>query len=566
MVEISDIGAVRSLVAVARQKQVQDVVLSPGSRNAPLILSFNAIGQFRCFSVLDERAAAFMALGMAQQSGKPTILSCTSGSAMLGYAPALAEAYYQNIPLVAVTADRPQEWIDQGEGQSIRQRHLVDGVVLKSFDLIDEYHADATWYNQRLLNEAFELAIRESRPVHINIPLREPLYNTQPSEALQAKHNFRIMGGYPELSEDEWRHLRGVWTQSARILVLCAQMPQDHALLEQLKYHCDDPRVAILTETTANLYYFGFVCCIDRTIEGFLETGRETEYIPDLLITVGANIISKKFKALLRRHKEHIRHHWHFGAEVMDTFQALTTLIPASPAKVMAAMKSVTPETTSTFGTQWRSHFFAMEQRHATFMETCAYTDLRVFQVILEFIPEGWQVQMGNSSVVRYIQLFNQLKGVSYFGNRGVSGIEGCTSTAVGAALATNEPVLLISGDHAFRYDANGLSMKSLPVNLRIIVINNGGGNIFRIIDGPVKHPVNEAYIEKKDETPVRALVEYHGISYCEVHDITSLEAAMEDLFDPNRQECMVVEVFTSRLESPETLKKYFKTLKNGNA
>lgn len=564
MMEISDIGAVRSLINVALQKQVTDIILSPGSRNAPLILSFNALKEFRCLSVLDERTAGFIALGMAQQSGRPVLLSCTSGSAMLGYGPALAEAFYQNIPLIAVTADRPAEWIDQGEGQSIRQQHLMDGIVLKSFNLVDENGPDARWHNQRLLNEAFELAMHKRLPVHINVPLREPLYNTAPFEGL-ARSGFRIVGGLCELPEGDLQHMRSTWAQSTRIMVLCTQMPENRALLAQLKHHADDPRVAILTETTANLYHFGFVCCIDRTIEGFLETEQEPGYVPDLLITIGANIISKKLKAMLRRNKEHMRHHWHFGAEVMDTFQVLSALLHVSPSSAMAAMKSVSPEVTSDFGTRWRSKFFEMEQRHTAFLQTCAYSDLSVFHTLLDYVPEGWQIQMGNSSVVRYIQLFNQLQGVRYFGNRGVSGIEGCTSTAVGAALASDGPVLLISGDHAFRYDSNALSFKPLPANLKIIVINNGGGNIFRIIEGPQKHEVSEEFIEKRDETSIRMLAGYHRAVYREARDLDSLANLLEYIFDPANNQCVVAEIFTPRIESPQILMDYFKNLKHGN-
>lgn len=566
MTKISDIGSVRTVVKTALQKGIQDVVLSPGSRNAPFILSFAALDVFRCHSVLDERSAAFMALGMAQQTRKPVILSCTSGSAVLNYAPALAEAYYQRIPVIAVTADRPKEWIDQGEGQSLRQHIVLDGVVVQSFHLCKEHSEDDAWYNRRLVNEAFETAMRDSRPVQINVPLSEPLYGIETFEPTESSNELRIFNGQPRLSPAEADQLAATWSESKQILILATQMATDPALLEQLKSLGNDSRIAVVTETTANFYQFGFVCCIDRTIETFLGTDRESQFIPDLLITLGENIISKKFKALLRTHKAHVRQHWHFGREVMDTFQSLTHLIAAAPAHVLNEVKSETPDRPSEFGARWKSAFFKAEQQHHSFLETAPYSDLKVFETVLDFVPDGWQMQMGNSSVVRYIQLFNQLGGVSYFGNRGVSGIEGSTSTALGAAIASDHPVLLVSGDHAFRYDANGMSHRPLPNNLRIIVINNGGGNIFRIIDGPQQHALSEAYIEKTDEESVEALVKLHQADYLKATNLVEVAAAMEKMVGPETNKCTVLEVFTPRKESPEILKQYFKYLKDGNA
>lgn len=564
MTEISDIGSVRTVVQAALTKGITEVVLSPGSRNAPFILSFTALKEFRCHSMVDERSAAFVAMGIAQQQRKPVILCCTSGSAMLNYAPAIVEAYYQRIPLLVITADRPKEWIDQGEGQSIRQDGLLDGIVAKSFSLHKERSEDDAWYNQRLVNEAMECALHESRPVHINVPLSEPLYGVTPFEPDSTK-GFQLLQGQRHLTDTEKEDLQRIWGESKGILILLSQMPKDEALAEQLKAISNDPRVAIVSETTANIYQLGYVCCIDRTIEAFLSTESESDFIPDLLITVGENIISKKLKALFRRHQERISHHWHLGPGVVDTFQTLTHGLDVAPSHVLAEMKSVSSQPTE-FGTRWKAQFFKAEQLHQGFLDQAPYSDLTVFHSLMDLLPDGWQLQMGNSSVVRYIQLFNQLASVTYHGNRGVSGIEGCTSTAVGAALATEAPVLLVSGDHAFRYDANGLSHKPLPNNLRIIVINNGGGNIFRIINGPQEHEVSEAYIEKAEDISVESLVQFHGAAYLQASNLDEFATAMEQLVNPEMNSCTVLEVFTPRKESPEVLKRYFQHLKDGNS
>lgn len=564
MNEISNIGSVRTLVELAAEKGIEDVVLSPGSRNAPFIISFNAFDTFKCQSVLDERSAGFVALGIAQQKQKPAIMSCTSGSAVLNYTPAMVEAFYQKVPLIAVTADRPGEWIDQGEGQSMRQIRLMDSIAVKSFNLIEEHNEDDQWYNARMVNEAFELAMSKSLPVHINVPLKEPLYETAPANTGKA-HSFEFIASKRGVPESELQNLAAIFKSSQRVLILVAQGNDAANCLEPLRELNANSKVAILTETHANLYHLGFVCCIDRTIECFINTDDEKDYIPDVLITIGSNVISKKIKTLFRRNQKSIAQHWHFGDEVMDTFQSLTKLVNADAASVLQHLKDIPQQSENQFGSRWRARFFEMEQRHLSFLESCAYSDLKVFEYITEFIPDNTHVQMGNSSVVRYIQLFNQIRTVSYFGNRGVSGIEGCTSTAVGAAQSCDEITLLISGDQAFRYDSNALSTKVNTNNLRIIVINNGGGNIFRIIDGPKNNEISRDFIEKVDEQSIRKLVEYHEVDYSEAHDLASLEKGLEWLFNANRSTSAVLEIFTPRIESPTIFKSYLNFLRQSN-
>ncbi|NQV52783.1 MAG: 2-succinyl-5-enolpyruvyl-6-hydroxy-3-cyclohexene-1-carboxylic-acid synthase [Flavobacteriales bacterium] len=561
MNEISDIGAVRTLVRQLHQRGISDIVLSPGSRNAPFILSFNAIDSFHCQSILDERTAGFVALGIAQQKGRPAVLSCTSGSAVLNYAPALVEAYYQRIPLIAITADRPAAWIDQGEGQSIRQVGLLDKVVVSAFDLVEEQSETDQWYNHRLVNEALETALKTRRPVQINVPLSEPLYGMAPA-SMESVSSFTFANVKRSVHDEELGRMTAEWEGAKRIAILATDGAEAEGLQEVLTRFHDDTRVAIISETNANLYHLGYISCIDRTIECFIGSEKEGEYIPDLLITIGGNVISKKLKALFRRHKDKLTHHWHFGGEVMDTFQSLTRLIDAAPRTVLGQCEPMLSVSGEGFGTRWKARFFEVEQKHAAFLETCAYSDLKVFEHLLDAIPEGSALQMGNSSVVRYVQLFNQIRGIRYFGNRGVSGIEGCTSTAVGAAQSTDALTVLISGDQAFRYDSNALSVKEGIDNLRIIVINNGGGSIFRIIDGPSRHEASEAFIEKKDETSIAKLVAYHGVDYLSASKLSELDIAIAELFAADRNGAAVLEVFTPRIDSPDILKLYFKALR----
>ena len=157
----TDKEGIKILIEVLKEKGIRQVVLSPGSRNAPLLVAFAREKQIRHFVVLDERSAAFMALGMAQQSGVPVALVCTSGTAPLNYAPAIAEAYYQRLPLIVITADRPVEWIDQDDSQTIRQQAVFRNIVKASYQLPAElFHADEHWYANRLVNDALNTALK----------------------------------------------------------------------------------------------------------------------------------------------------------------------------------------------------------------------------------------------------------------------------------------------------------------------------------------------------------------------------------------------------------------------
>jgi len=555
--QVSKNKTVQSIVELASLHGVQDVLLSPGSRNAPLIISFDASDSFRCLSVLDERSAGFIALGMAQQTRKPVILCCTSGSAVLNYAPALAEAYYQRVPLVVITTDRPPQWIDQGEGQTIRQVGALDAVVEKCFAL--ELDSDDTLtQNQQKIDAAFALAVESSRPVQINVPLDEPLYDFEDGLPL----GLSIAPNSPdqsELSVTEMDDYETMWNGASRILILVTQHNQPEEIRESLARLSKDPRVVIVTETNANLYQMDYVSCIDRTLAAFQNHDAEQDYIPDLLITLGHNIISKKFRAFIRKHGDSVLHHWQFGREQEDTFLTLTHHISVSANRVLSRLSVKDGLELKPFGALWKSAFFRNEQGHQAFLSSAPYSDLKVFESILDLVPPGAVFQMGNSSVVRYVQLFNQIRDISYFGNRGVSGIEGCTSTAVGSALANKSMHLFVSGDQAFRYDSNALALVKEVPNLKIIVVNNGGGNIFRIIPGPTNHRSSDAFIEKKDNSTMERWAAASGVVYLSASSLEEFEEAAVSLFATT--ECTMLEVFTPSEVSPEVLANYFNFL-----
>jgi len=555
---------ISSLVEICVQKGITKIVLSPGSRNSPLAIAFNRHPQIDCYVIVDERAAAFFAMGMAQQTQQAVAIACTSGSAALNYAPAIVEAFYQRIPLLVLTADRPVEWINQGAGQTIQQRDIYKNFILKSYELTQEAKkgTDDLWYNDRQINEAINLAhFPKKGPVHINIPLREPLYDLVKKTTHQPKIQ-EVIKIKNTLPDEVFEKLKTEWQQAKSKLILCGLMEKNQTLNAVLEELSSDPSVSVLTETTANVFSEKFNSCIDRLITT-IEKKEEKKFVPDILITIGGAIISKKIKALFR--KTSPKEHWHFdtSGKEMNTYQSLTKTIPIRPEYFF---KKLTEENSnknyikSNFQKTWKNRDNQTRNQHNKFLKKVKYSDLKAFEIILKNIPTGSNFQMGNSSTVRYVQLFDQREDIFYNSNRGTSGIDGSTSTAVGAALASGKSTTLVCGDLSFFYDVNALWNPYLPSNLRIIIINNSGGGIFRIIPGPSTSDELDDYFEVTQERTAEPFAKMYNLSYQKADSIESLEKVISSFYK-KRKRAGILEVFTPRKENDKVLKAYFNFL-----
>lgn len=554
----SDKSVVQDLIAVLTQRGLRHAVVSPGSRHAPVSLSLWHHPDIELTVIPDERAAGYFALGIAQYTGQPVALVCTSGTALSNYGPAAAEAFYQQLPLIFISADRPAEWVDQGDGQTIRQSGLLDLHVRASFDLRqDDDHHDIKWYNRRMVHEAWEAATSLTPgPVHLNIGLREPLYQLIAPQRLTQLSRQHTQGK-PLLSEEQLRPFKNAVSNAEKVLVIVGQQSYDTTLSEAVGRLSKLDQVLVMTETTSNIKHGDRVTCIDRLIMTF-DDDDENDFIPDLLITVGGQIISKKIKALLRRKFKGA--HWHISQTVvgMDTFQRLTNAVACDPAFFVNALSDRNHQ--STYHTRYYDLHTGLSSLEIETAEALGWSDLLVFRHLTKRIPSGSILQMGNSSVVRYIQLFDERDDLRYFGNRGTSGIDGCTSTASGMASVAEENVTLISGDIAFLYDINGLWHQTSRDKLRIVVINNGGGNIFRIIDGPSGTDASETVFEAAHQQDVSLLARHFGIDYQEVHSAEALDASLKWLYEG--EQCKLIEVFTREVANEDVLKQSFRDIK----
>ncbi len=557
---ISDKKGLEHLSLLLISNNVKHIVFSPGSRNAPLIATFPRYKEFTCYSIVDERSAAFFALGIAQRTGETVVLSCTSGSALLNYAPALAEAYYQRIPLLVISADRPENLIDRGDGQTIRQRNIYANYIKKSVQLSEnpDSEEELIEYQTLVLDAIKATQFPDKGPAHINIPFAEPIYGQK------AKENplltpLVVVEERANILESEFELLAKTWNASSRKMIIVGQQKTDKLLESVLEAISNDPSVIVLSETTSNISSPNFINCIDKSLAS-IASALQTDFLPDLLITVNRNIVSKKIKAFLRSEKPY--QHWHIDEanEHLDTYFHLSRVIPIQPHLFFKKMNELAILKASDYKMKWLKQKEKTEINHQQYIQEQAYSDLRVFDLLLKNLPANSTIHFANSTPVRYSQLFNLKSSLQVESNRGTSGIDGSISTAVGSAWVSNEITTIISGDLSFFYDSNALWNNYISSQLRLIVINNGGGGIFRFIEGPNRLPELETFFETKHHRKAKSLALEAGLEYVSADSLESLETALKTFFKSS-DKAKLLEIFTPNELNAEILKNYFKAM-----
>ncbi len=534
-------------------KGIEHIVISPGSRNAPLTIGFTDHPSFQCYSVVDERSAAFFGLGLAQQLKKPVALVCTSGSALLNYYPAIAEAFYSNIPLVVLSADRPMELIDIGDGQTIRQENVYANHILQNANLIEGNEFQE--FNETLINQALNVAILDHGPVHINIPFSEPLYDITENLLVQPINDPPKAS---MVSVDVPDSFLKKWQESGKKLVLVGAL-EPHSLAEEwVNVLAEDSSVLVFTETLSNLHHSNFISAIDQLITAMSEEEFQ-KLQPDYLLTIGGMIVSKRVKAFLRKYAP--KEHWHVGThKANDTFFKLTHHFKVEPNILFAQFYRNSSSVEAEYqqeGLKLKEYRGAMHQK---FLEAVPFSDFSVYRTLFEHIPNGLQLHLANSAAVRYAQLFDSNPKVTVFCNRGTSGIDGSTSTAIGAAVASNTPVVLITGDLSFFYDNNALWNNYVPANFRVVVVNNSGGGIFRILPKAQQMSRFETFFETKHQLSAAHLCKMHDWDYDSANNQMTLENALSSFYEASERP-KLLEVFTPSELNDKVLKSYFKAI-----
>lgn len=543
------------LVDILSQMGVEEAVICPGSRNAPLMLALARHPKIHCYSISDERSAGFFGLGLVLANKKPVILCCTSGSAGLNFAPAVVEAFFQELPLLVFTADRPAEWIGQWDGQTIYQKELYGKHVKQFIDFqTDELYKPEFYLNVGM--NAYQQACAEPQgPIHINFPISEPFYPGY-GEKLP-------ISSLPILSENDLVKLgEGAKTKSIdlhryfdikkanSILVTVGQRPYNAAENEYFS-KLASLGIPVIGDATANL---PAICQSNHDL--ILANEKLWPSLkPDLHIHFGKSFVSKRIKQFLRREKPNksfLIHPNPIGRP--DPFQSLTDIIPLDTLQFFQQL---------TWPGQQTNPWEILSQRISNIQEKFFFrpnfTELHVYNDLIKKIEnaDAAQVHIANSLAIRYVNWTSaHFDKTEVFSNRGTSGIDGCLSTAVGASQKTSELIISMIGDVAFHYDKNALWNQYVPNNLRIIVFNNGGGGIFRNLEGAKELPELEDFMETKQNLTAKNTCLDAGINYHSVRSFDEWDTIAHQFLSPG-QKGYLVEIFTNSADNADELKKY---------
>lgn len=581
----SKISLSQTVVQLCKAKEIQHIVISPGSRSAPLTIGFTHDAFFTCYSIVDERSAAFFALGIAQKIQKPVAVVCTSGSALLNYYPAVAEAYFSDLPLVVLSADRPKYLVGIGDGQTINQKDVFKNHILYSTnlkqDISEEEHGNSEvdelpifknienklekilglkqsiqQQNEVEINTALNIAFVQKGPVHINIPFEEPLYDMVDASEVNPEN---IEVEVPQISLENIEEFAEIWNRSKRKMVLVGVKQPNSVEQKYLDFLANDESVVVFTETTSNLHHKGFLPSIDKVIAA-LKDDEFKKLQPDVLLTFGGLIVSKKIKAFLRNYKP--QHHWHIDdKKANDTFFCLNQHFKVDVNKFFNQFNNYVQIVKSDYRNYWQQVMQLRREKHEDYLKQIPFTDFTVFNEVLKSIPDKTILQVGNSSAIRYTQLFDLNKTLEVFCNRGTSGIDGSTSTAVGFASSTKEQTIFITGDLSFFYDSNALWNEYIPSSFRIILINNNGGGIFRILPGHKNSDNFDEFFETKHDLTAKQLCEMYQFEYQTASNKEELKTRLSEFYSGSNKP-KLLEIFTPRTLNDSVLLDYFEFVK----
>ncbi|MBR1504639.1 MAG: 2-succinyl-5-enolpyruvyl-6-hydroxy-3-cyclohexene-1-carboxylic-acid synthase [Prevotella sp.] len=490
---------------------IRHAVVCPGSRNAPIVHNLNECPGIQCYPVTDERSAGFYALGMAQYLDEPVVVCVTSGTALLNLAPAVAEAYYQHRSLVVVSADRPAQWIDQLDGQTLPQPDALGRFVRRAVSLPEPHDEEEHWYCNRLVNEA--LIVRHA-PVHINVPITEPLFQFTVSE-LPEERKIELLPA--DIPPHTLSHLVRMFMQSARPMLIAGQ---------PMNPHLDEA-----------------VCLVKD----------DESYVPDFVLYIGGSIVSKRLKHFLRKAKET----WAVNAtgEVNDTFMNLTHVVQGDGEVVADQIRFMLEQQSHPFVEKWEALLAKVRAQAEAYRP--AYSQMAAVKCFEANVPDS-TVHYANSQAIRLANIYARH---SVYCNRGVNGIEGSLSTAAGFSCVADQRVFCVIGDLSFFYDQNALWNQNLNAKLRILLLNNGKGGIFNLLPGLEQSPARDQLVAASHHTTAEGICRQNNVTYLHASDMEEMQQGIDALLHVESDRPVLLEVSTNAEEDERVYRDYYRSL-----
>ena len=510
---------VNILTALLVKHGIRHAVVCPGSRNAPIVHNLNECPDIQCYPVTDERSAGFYALGMTQALKEPVAVCVTSGTALLNLAPAVAEAYYQHAPLVVISADRPPQWIDQLDGQTLPQSDALGRFVCKAVSLPEPRNDEERWYCNRMVNEVL---LERYAPVHVNVPISEPLFGFTTEVLPDERKIERVEAGMSDLTLN---HLLRMFLSSKRPMLICGQ-PMNSNLDEAVSLVEDDD-----------------------------------SYVPDVVLYVGGSIVSKRVKHFLRKAKEV----WAVNrtGEVNDTFMNLTRVIQGDGNVIADLVRFHLEQQPHPFMQLWDDLLTRVCQQVEDYQP--AYSQMAAVkyfeQQLFSLLPSSsslLQVHYANSTAIRLANIYARHL---VFCNRGVNGIEGSLSTAAGSSAVTDKLVFCVIGDLSFFYDQNALWNQNLKGNFRILLLNNGKGVIFNMLKGLEQSPARDRFVAAEHHTTAAGICQQNGVAYRQATDLLTMQQGIDWLLTAESEHPLLLEVLTDDVADERVYRDYYHSL-----
>lgn len=532
----SNIKSVQILISLLKQYGVKDVVLSPGGSDIPLIHSIEMDNNFNCYSVVDERNATYFAMGLAQEKNTYVACICTSGTAICNYLPGVTEAYYQDVPILVITADKNPYFQGQLETQKIDQMNTFTNVVKRSVDLPVIRNEDDEWLCNRLINEALlELNHHGTGPVHINIPI------TGDTSVYDCKElpKVRKMNIVSENSDKKlWNEYSNVLSSKKRIMVVVGQnvnfSEKDIKNLNNFfkKYNC-----IFAVEHLSNVECEGKIYTYPITEMG----GLTENLLPDLVISIGNNLAAYKLKPFLRANYKKMEN-WYISlsGKVRDSYKSLTTIFEMSVSSFFENIckYSIDSKNSLNYYNEWKKTESFIN------IPDVELSNMYVAKSLAEIIPENSILHLAILNSTRTMQYFKLNKNIHTYSNVGSLGIDGCLATFVGQSTANDKLAYLVIGDLSFFYDMNAAALRSIKNNVRIILLNNGGGSEFHFFMGKEKIPTINKHISAEHNHVAEGWIKSLNYDYYAVNNKEELDNIMP-ILGKKSEKPIFVEIFT---------------------
>ncbi|MFN4083583.1 MAG: 2-succinyl-5-enolpyruvyl-6-hydroxy-3-cyclohexene-1-carboxylic-acid synthase [Bacteroidia bacterium] len=553
------------ITSVLKEAEIEHAVICPGSRCAPLVFALLNEGSIRCHSVTDERTAGFVALGIAIETQKPVVLVCTSGTAALNFFPAIAEAFYQKIPLIVLTADRPPELLNQQDGQMIMQKGVYGQHVLASHELpCFEDGNDVKILTEKIVFQSLRecLGFQGPGPIHINVPLREPLYPLQKTNeitlSLNAKEQLTLQDPLIQ-SHDLFEAVQAFKNSQKRLIILGLHLP-DNKLSELLTQMVSYPNTVLIADIGSNQQHLSQVANFDAIVQ-YANTEQLVHLEPDFILSFGGPLVSKALKNWLKKITPKFHFRIQSQTQIVNTYNNVTHSCIANPIVFLQRMfhhlKVQKPE--NDYLNTWLKLKEKATTQQQQFLNNAAWFEPKAVDLILKKLPDDCTLHLGNSSVIRFASWLGiNNKTIKVQTNRGTSGIDGCISTAIGCALADEKSKhILLVGDLSFWYDSNAFWLNQpLPENLIVFVFNNGEGGIFNWIDGPSNHPDYLKFFTTPTNRNIKLHTQQFNVEYLFANNEADLKSILKSIYNKNKT-CVVELAFTNPHENYQLIKKF---------